>query len=251
MEIIVSISLLLPYSSRIHNAISPGHSHTTTTLAPSQMIRQHLFLPQPVAGDCSSTDPVSDETTTDIYAPVLKQLIPTRKNNHMIGNQHGHEQAHGDPREYHDIPLPQSVLQINLQNHENNCARYNYIMPPKNNLYTSTECVCQTSDDKQDMSSNRYVTATGSTNSIIFLAPSFSSYEDSLKDFATETTMTSMTTRFAQKSSFRQNVVENLDRRSNRHSFSGFHQMERKVKNSRRSSFMLGTNGNGPLGYRR
>lgn len=247
---IVSISLLLPHSSRIR-AISPGHSHTAS-LAPSQMIRQHLFLPQPVAGDCSSTDPVSDETTTDIYAPVLKQLIPTRKNNHMLGHQHGHEQQ-AEAREYHDIPLPKSVLQINLQNHENHCARYNYIMPPKNNLYTSTECVCQTSDDKQDVSSNRWVLAS-SINAILFSETpvSFSTYEDSLKDFATETTMTSMTTRFAQKSSFRQNVVENLDRRSNRHSFSGFHQMERKVKNSRRSSFMLGTNGNGgPQGYRR
>lgn len=70
----------------------------------------------------------------------------------MMSHPHEHQ---ADPREYHDIPLPKSVLQINLQNHENSCARYNYIMPPKNNLYTSTECVCQTSDDKQDVSSNR------------------------------------------------------------------------------------------------
>lgn len=119
------------------------------------MIRQHLFLPQPVAGDCSSTDPVSDDTTTDVYAPVLKQLIPTRKNNHMVGGQH----ATGENREYIDIPLPKSVIQINLQNHENNCARYNYMLPTKNNIlkqqFESTECVCQTSDEKQEVSSNR------------------------------------------------------------------------------------------------
>ena len=121
------------------------------------MIRQHLFLPQPVAGDCSSTDPVSDDTTADVYAPVLKQLIPTRKNNHIAGSQHNLSQP--DSREYHDIPLPKSVLQINLQNHESNCARYNYMLPTKNNLlkqhFESTECVCQTSDDKQEVSSNR------------------------------------------------------------------------------------------------
>jgi hypothetical protein len=123
------------------------------------MIRQHLFLPQPVAGDCyeTSTDPVSDDTATDVYAPVLKQLIPTRKNNHIMGNQHN--VAPGEPREYIDIPLPKSVLQINLQNHENNCARYNYIMPTKNNLmkqhFESNECVCTTSDEKQELSSNR------------------------------------------------------------------------------------------------
>lgn len=120
------------------------------------MIRQHLFLPQPVAGDCSSTDPVSDDTTTDVYAPVLKQLIPTRKNNHIMGNQHNHN--HSEPREYIDIPLPKSVLQINLQNHENNCARYNYMLPTKNNLlkqhFESTECICETSDGKQEMSSD-------------------------------------------------------------------------------------------------
>lgn len=97
---------------------------------------------------------MSDETTADVYAPVLKQLIPTRKNNHIRGSQRNQ----GESREYIDIPLPKSVLQINLQNHENNCARYNYMLPSKNNLMTqhfeSTECVCQTSDDKQEMSSD-------------------------------------------------------------------------------------------------
>lgn len=145
---------LLPHSSRIQNAIAPVRA-VPSSHVPSQMIRQHLFLPQPVAGDCSSTDPVSDETT-DVYAPVLKQLIPTRKNNHIMGNHHTHNQ--GEPREYIDIPLPKSVLQINLQNHENNCARYNYMLPTKNNIlkqhFESTECVCQTSDEKQEMSSD-------------------------------------------------------------------------------------------------
>lgn len=123
---------------------------------PPQMIRQHLFLPQPVAGDCSSTDPVSDDPT-DAYAPVLKQLIPTRKNNHMLGSQHSHGQSEGT-REYIDIPLPKSVLQINLQNHENNCGRYNYMLPTKNNIlkqhFESNECICQTSEEKQEMSSD-------------------------------------------------------------------------------------------------
>jgi hypothetical protein len=119
------------------------------------MIRQHLFLPH-TAGDCSSTDPVSDDTATDIYAPVLKQLIPTRKNNHMVGSNNNQ----ADKREYLDIPLPKSVLQINLaQEHENNCARYNFMLPTKNNIlkshFESTECICQTSDEKQEMSSNR------------------------------------------------------------------------------------------------
>lgn len=147
--------LLFSDSSRIQNAIAPIRTHASPSHGP-QMIRQHLFLPQPVAGDCSSTDPVSDDTTTDVYAPVLKQLIPTRKNNHMLGSQHSHGQVE-NTREYIDIPLPKSVLQINLQNHENNCARYNYMLPTKNNIlkqhYESTECVCQTSDEKQEMSS--------------------------------------------------------------------------------------------------
>lgn len=80
----------------------------------------------------------------------------------------------------------------------------------------------------------------------------FSTYEDSLKEFATETTTTSTTTRFAlaQRTSFRQKILDNLDRHVNRHSFSGFHQMQRNVKNSRRSSFMIGSGGsnNNPLG---
>lgn len=151
-----AVLLSFPYSRRIQNAIAPVRNNVASTLAPSQMIRQHLFLPQPVAGDCSSTDPVSDDTTTDVYAPVLKQLIPTRKNNHIVGNQH---HGQNEAREYIDIPLPKSVLQINLQNHENNCARYNYMLPTKNNIlkqhFDSTECVCQTSDEKQEMSSNR------------------------------------------------------------------------------------------------
>ncbi|CRK88381.1 CLUMA_CG002158, isoform A, partial [Clunio marinus] len=213
-------------SSRIQNAIAPNRNHVTSPLAPSQMMRQHLFLPQPVAGDCSSTDPVSDEGNVDVYAPVLKQLIPTRKNNHMMGSQ----RSSVDKREYIDIPLPKSVLKINLQNHENNCTKYNnYMIPTKNNLlkehYTSSECICQTSDDKQDISSN-------------------STYEDSLKgEFAEETTTTS-TTRIAlaQRTKLRQEMYDNLDRHANRHSFSGFRQMERNVKNSRRSSFMIGTN---------
>lgn len=142
--------------SRIQNAIAPIRTHVVPSHAP-QMIRQHLFLPQPVAGDCSSTDPVSDDTTADVYAPVLKQLIPTRKNNHMLGSQHNQCQGE-NTREYIDIPLPKSVLQINLQNHENNCARYNYMLPTKNNIlkqhFESTECVCQTSDEKQEMSSD-------------------------------------------------------------------------------------------------
>lgn len=75
----------------------------------------------------------------------------------MVGSQRA---GHGEKREYIDIPLPKSVLQINLQNHENNCARYNYMLPTKNNLlkqhYESNECICQTSDDKHvSMSSNR------------------------------------------------------------------------------------------------
>lgn len=121
------------------------------------MIRQHLFLPQP-SGD-SSTDPVASDDTcvTDVYQPVLKQLIPTRKNNHISGN---HNQTSGK-REYVDIPLPKS-LQMNFQhNHEAKCARYNeYIMPTKNNLlkhYQTNGCSCS-SDEKQDISSNnRYV----------------------------------------------------------------------------------------------
>lgn len=152
-----SLHFSLPHilCSRIQNAIAPARHHAPpSSHAPSQIIRQHLFLPQPVAGDCSSTDPVSDETTTDIYAPVLKQLIPTRKNNHMVGNQHV------EKREYIDIPLPKSVLHINLQNHENNCARYNYMLPTKNNIlkqhFESNECVCEGSDEKHmSMSSNR------------------------------------------------------------------------------------------------
>lgn len=218
------------------------------------MIRQHLFLPQPVAGDCSSTDPVSDDTT-DVYAPVLKQLIPTRKNNHMVGSQHIHNQD--TKREYIDIPLPKSVLQINLQNHENNCARYNYMLPTKNNIlkqhFESTECVCQTSDEKQELSSNRFVSRKNNGRELISDTIFCSTYEDSLKGFATETTTTSTTTRIAlaQRTSFRQKILENLDRHVNRHSFSGFHQMQRHVNNSRRSSFMIGSNNNNPLGITR
>lgn len=83
---------------------------------------------------------------------------------------------------------------------------------------------------------------------------SSSTYEDSLKEeFATETTTTSTTTRIAlaQRTSFRQKILENLDRQVNRHSFSGFHQMERQVKNSRRSSFMIAGNNNNPHGFKR
>lgn len=120
------------------------------------MIRQHLFLPQP-SGD-SSTDPcVSDDTcVTDVYQPVLKQLIPTRKNNHITGNQHLNSQS--DKREYIDIPLPKA---IQVHNHEANCARYNeYMLPVKNNLIRNHQCACSqtSSDDKHEMSSNnRYV----------------------------------------------------------------------------------------------
>lgn len=150
------LSLPTSHSSRLQNAIAPDRNNASMSHAPSQMIRQHLFLPQPVAGDCSSTDPVSDENINDVYAPVLKQLIPTRKNNHMLGSQRGEPR---EPREYIDIPLPKSVLQINLQNHENNCARYNYMLPTKNNIlkqhFESTECICETSDEKHEMSSNR------------------------------------------------------------------------------------------------
>lgn len=116
-----------------------------------QIIRQHLFLPQP-SGD-SSTDPVSDETcSSGLYAPVLKQLIPNRKNNYLLGRDDG--------REYIDIPLPKSVMAINLQNHENNCARYNYMLPSKNNImkhhYESNECICQSDEhNRDDMASNR------------------------------------------------------------------------------------------------
>lgn len=175
--------------SRIQNAIAPVRS-LPPTRAPSQIIRQHLFLPQPIAGDTSSTDPVSSDETgmTDLYhnAPVLKQLIPTRKNNHISGNQQHQRQHHhrssvvksggGDKREYIDIPLPKSILQINLQSHDAKCARYNneYIMPSKNNIIkhyrnnnnnnphasnsSSNECSCKTSttddNNKHDMSSN-------------------------------------------------------------------------------------------------
>lgn len=149
------IQLLFPFQSRrIQNAIAPVRiSPRVPSRAPSQIIRQHLFLPQP-SGD-SSTDPVSDDTgVTDIYQPVLKQLIPTRKNNHINGNQH---LTQADKREYIDIPLPKS-LQINQHhNHEAKCARYNeYIMPTKNNIikhYQTNGCACS-SDDKHDASSN-------------------------------------------------------------------------------------------------
>lgn len=158
--------------SRIQNAIAPVRS-IPSTRAPSQIIRQHLFLPQPIAGDSSSTDPIGSDDTgvTDLYhAPVLKQLIPTRKNNHISGNQNRGKST--DKREYIDIPLPKSILQINLQNHDAKCARYNdYIMPPKSNIVKhyhnnkshhhqqtgSNECSCKTSStdvDKHDISSN-------------------------------------------------------------------------------------------------
>lgn len=159
-----SKALFLLLYSRIQNAIAPVRS-IPSTRAPSQIIRQHLFLPQP--GD-SSTDPIGSDDTgvTDHYnAPVLKQLIPTRKNNHISGNQN-----RTDKREYIDIPLPKSILQINLQNHDAKCARYNdYIMPPKSNVVkhynkshhhqptSSNECSCKTSStdvDKHDISSN-------------------------------------------------------------------------------------------------
>jgi hypothetical protein len=116
---------------------------------------------------------------TDLYhnAPILKQLIPTRKNNHISGSQqHSRQQHHHgkviDKREYIDIPLPKSILQINLQSHDAKCARYNneYIMPSNNNIIkhyrnnnphasnSSNECSCKTSttddNNKHDMSSN-------------------------------------------------------------------------------------------------
>lgn len=149
------ITLILNYYSRIQNIIAPDRS-IPSTRAPSQIIRQHLFLPQPIAGDSSSTDPIGsgdDTGITDLYnAPVLKQLIiPTRKNNHINGN---------DKREYIDIPLPRSILQLNLQ--------HDYIVTTKNNIINhcqknnnyqsnSNECSCKTSStevDKLDLSSN-------------------------------------------------------------------------------------------------
>lgn len=139
------------------------------------MIRQRLFLPQPVAGDCSSTDPVSDDTTTDIYAPVLKQLIPMRKNgivgsniNLNMNNGSRRESINNEKREYIDIPLPKSVLKLNLKNHDANCARYNHYVSSKNNFVKtktmdSVECGCTrnnknergTVDEHQEVSSNR------------------------------------------------------------------------------------------------
>lgn len=149
--------------SRIQNAIAPVRS-LPSTRAPSQIIRQHLFLPQPIAGETSSTDISDDTNITDLYTttPVLKQLIPTRKNNHISGNH--------NKREYVDIPLPKSILQINLQHHDAKCTRYNDYVTPKNNIIkhyhtnnnnnhpraNSNECSCKTSstDDKHDISSN-------------------------------------------------------------------------------------------------
>jgi hypothetical protein len=160
------------------------------------MIRQRLFLPQPVAGDCSSTDPASDDTTTDVYAPVLKQLIPMRKNNHIVGSNisqnnfnsnnsnvnvksiSNNSSSRLDKREYIDIPLPKSVLQINLKSHDANCARYNYVSSKNNFMKTKMEtsssligdrdgrgvegqqqqamCGCERNvDEHQEMSSNR------------------------------------------------------------------------------------------------
>lgn len=130
-----------------------------------------MFLPQPHAGE-SSTDPVGSDDThvTNHYnhAPVLKQLIPTRKNNHITGSRN----KSSDKREYIDIPLPKSIIQLNLQNHDAKCARYNdYIVPSKSNVIkhyhinnnhpsnqsNSNECSCKTSStdvDKHDISSN-------------------------------------------------------------------------------------------------
>lgn len=145
------------------------------------MIRQRLFLPQPVAGDCSSTDPVSDDTTTDIYAPVLKQLIPMRKNGivgsnvnmSMNNGSSRRESINNEKREYIDIPLPKSVLQLNNQkSHDANCARYNHYVSSKSNflktkMMESIECGCTrnnatkservgaVADEHQDVSSNR------------------------------------------------------------------------------------------------
>jgi hypothetical protein len=153
------------------------------------MIRQRLFLPQPVAGDCSSTDPASDDTTTDVYAPVLKQLIPMRKNNHIVGSNISQNNFNSnnnvnvksisnnssrlEKREYIDIPLPKSVLQINLKSHDANCARYNYVSSKNNFMKTKIEtsssssigereqqhqqqCGCERNvDEHQEMSSNR------------------------------------------------------------------------------------------------
>lgn len=157
------------HNRRIRNAISSPvriSPRGPIRAAPSQIIRQHLFLPQPLAGSNnsneSSTDPVSDDTcVTDVYQPVLKQLIPTRKNNHITGHQN-HSQ--NDKRDYIDIPLPKSIVQVNLQNHESKCARYNdYIMPTKNNIVkhyqltnnSNSGCACS-SDDKQDCASSNH-----------------------------------------------------------------------------------------------
>lgn len=76
------------------------------------------------------------------------------------------------------------------------------------------------------------------------------SYDDSLKEFETTTTTRTETTialAAHQRTSFRQKILDNLDRHLSRHSFSGFH-MEKHLKNSRRSSFVLHKTGNNPLG---
>lgn len=176
----LSTSFLFPITfpsrqfSQIQNAIAPVREHVVPTSHAPQMIRQRLFLPQPVAGDTSSTDPASDDTTTDVYAPVLKQLIPMRKNNHIVGSnisqningnsnnnnlKSSNNSSRSEKREYIDIPLPKSVLQINLKSHDANCARYNYVSS-KNNFVKTTkmepsECGCQRNDEHQDVSSNR------------------------------------------------------------------------------------------------
>jgi hypothetical protein len=132
-------------------------SASTSSRQPSQIIRQHLFLPQPIVGE-SSTDPNSDDTgVTDLYhsTPMLKQLIPTRKNNHISGNQNHTTEK----REYIDIPFTKSMM--NLHSHEAKCAKYNdYKLPTKNNIIkhyqNQSVCSCQSStdDNKQDNESN-------------------------------------------------------------------------------------------------
>lgn len=81
------------------------------------------------------------------------------------------DSINNEKREYIDIPLPKSVLQLNLKSsHDANCARYNHYVSSKNNfvktkMIETVECGCARNvgkservsgaDEHQDMSSNR------------------------------------------------------------------------------------------------
>lgn len=171
-----------------------------------------------------------------IYAPVRKMAKPQR-----------------DEREYIDIPLPQSVL-ANLQqqqNHESSCSRYNFILHDKNNIikeqYESNDCVCRPEGDESRLVFyfqylKYYLTISLNLNS---------SYDDSLKDFPLEETTMSTTVSLSheqqaqqQRLIARQQILENLDRGLNRHSFSGSSFQIARMQNSHRSFVLNKNNGN-------